>query len=298
MSNIPFEYDYYNLANASVTPSTVHVTNVGLTQFFKRYLVEDALSVFNFTLPETWSYDYFRYCLFLFGNVAVVNTDKFGVIPQAGTLYGYNVFYQPTQYVISNPLIANTLKPRIGIDCTVIKINPDFGGIYDLIGYYADMMSLTAQAIGVNLLNSKLAYVFTAKNKAAAESFKKLFDRIASGEPAVVIDKNLTDDSGELAWKMFEQNLGQNYLVSDLISDFRKIRDEYHTAIGIPNANTDKRERLISDEVNANNVSTRAKVKIWFDEITRGMAETREMFGFDTSELNVDWSDDFNEINS
>lgn len=296
MSNIPFEYDYINACNSAVTPSTVHVRDVGLTQFFRRYLVQDALSVFKITLPDTWGYDYFRYCLFLAGSVGVVNTDKFGVIAQCGTPYGYNVYYEPTHYVISNPLISNTIKPKIGIDCEVIKLQPDYGGIYDLISYYADLMSLTSQSIGVNLLNSKLAYVLTANNKATAESLKKLYDRVASGEPAVVIDKMMYDDNGNPSWSQFDRDLKSSYIVDDLISDLRKIRDEFHTAIGIPNANTDKRERLISDEVNANNVSTRAKVKIWFDEISRGMQRVRDMFGITASELSIEWSEDI-EIN-
>ena len=60
----------------------------------------------------------------------------------------------------------------------------------------------------------------------------------------------------------------------------------FDTDIGIPNANTDKRERLISDEVNANNVETYSKCALWLEQLQESAAQAREMFGID---LSVDW---------
>ena len=58
------------------------------------------------------------------------------------------------------------------------------------------------------------------------------------------------------------------------------------TQIGVPNANTDKKERLITDEVESNNVETRLLGDLWLEELRKGCEEAREMFGI---ELNVDW---------
>ena len=77
----------------------------------------------------------------------------------------------------------------------------------DKINFYADMLALSAETAGVDLVNSKLAYVFGAKNKAQAESFKKMFDQIGSGQPAAYIDKTLFDEEGNPGWTMFNQNL-------------------------------------------------------------------------------------------
>lgn len=149
------------------------------------------MSVFEWDLPETWNKDYFLYVLYCWGYVAVINTDKFGVIPQGCGLKGYDVFYAPTHAVIANPLLSGILEPRIGTQCELMKLQPDFSGILDLVGHYAEQMALASQSVSVNLLNSKLSYVFTAKTKALAESLKKMYDQIASGEPAVVIDSRL-----------------------------------------------------------------------------------------------------------
>lgn len=286
MTGAPFFYDYQNAIIPQTTPNTVHVKNVGLTRFFQRYLLQKAISVFKWGMPSTWSRDYFLYTLYCRGFVAIVNTDKFGVIPQGCGLKGYNVFYQPRSVIIQNPLISHTLEPEIGKNCVLLKLQPDFCGIMDLVSFYAQEMALASEAVDVNLLNSKLSYVFTASNKNAAESLKKLYDRIASGEPAVVVDKALYNDDGTVCWEAFQQNVGQNYIVSDLLSDLRKIETEFDTKVGIPNANTDKKERLISDEVNANNVETRNLPELWLESLRQGCEEARKMFGID---LSVDW---------
>lgn len=286
MTGAPYFYDYQNAIISQTTPNTVHVKNVGLTRFFQRYLLQKAISVFKWKMPSMWSRDYFLYTLYCWGFIAIVNTDKFGVIPQGCGLKGYNVFYQPRSVIIQNPLISHTLEPEIGRNCVLLKLQPDFGGIMDLVSFYAQEMALASEAVDVNLLNSKLSYVFTASNKNAAESLKKLYDRIASGEPAVVVDKALYNDDGSVCWKAFQQNVGQNYIVSDLLSDLRKIEAEFDTKAGIPNANTDKKERLISDEVNANNVETRNLPELWLESLRQGCEEARMMFGID---LSVDW---------
>lgn len=284
--NIPASYDYLNAEVSRNSPSTVHCANTNLSAFFRRYLLQKAMSTFKWGMPETWSKNYFLYVLYSWGYLALVNTNKYGVIPQACGLSGYNVFYQPTNALITNPLLRGNLSPRIGKECVIIKLQPDYGGVMDLVGYYADMLALCAESAGINLINSHLAYTFFAENKAAAESFKKMYDKIASGDPCVVVDKSMLRDDGKPAWDMFSQDVGRNYIVGDVVSDMRKIEAQFDTDIGIPNANTDKRERLITDEVNANNVETFTKSAMWLEQLQESCKEARDMFGI---ELSVDW---------
>ena len=284
INGAPYYYNYINAETSQVTPSTVHVKDSGLCRYFTKYLLQKAMSVFEWDLPETWNKDYFLYVLYCWGYVAIVNTDKFGVIPQGCGLKGYDVFYAPTHAVIANPLLSGILEPRIGTQCELLKLQPDFSGILDLVGHYAEQMALASQSVSVNLLNSKLSYVFTAKTKALAESLKKMYDQIASGEPAVVIDSRLKNAAdGEETWKAFEQNVGGNYIVTNLLADLRKIEAMFDTEIGIPNANTDKRERLIQDEVNANNIETFSKCAMWLENLQDACKRVNDMFGLSIS---------------
>lgn len=285
MSN--YSYEFINEYNSMVSPSTVHVKNTGLARFFKRYLLQEAMSVFEWKMPETWDRNYFLYVLYVIGYIGIVYTDAFGVIPQHGGLGGYNVFYQPRYMLINNPLFSKTYRPVIGEKCVCLRLQPDYCGLYDVVDYYGDLMALCAEAAGVNLLNSKLSFVFGADNKALAESLKKLYDNVASGEPAVFMDKSsLYDEEGNSRIMLFNQDVGGNYIADRLLDTMRTIRCQFLTDIGIPNANTQKRERLITDEVNANNFETIAKCSLWLEELKNGCKAAREMFGI---ELDVDW---------
>lgn len=247
-----------------------------------------AMSIFKWTTPDNWDQDYLRAVLFCQGYVAVVKTKEFGVIPQMCALQGYNVYYRPKRVLISNPLFRGILNPVIDKDCTLLRLQADYGGIADLVTYYGDMMSLTAETAAVNILNSKLSYVFTAKSKSAAESLKKLYDKIASGEPATVVDSNLfsTNQTGTPLWQFVTQNVGQNYIADRLFSDLQRIENEFKEVIGIPNFNSEKKERLNVREVTDNSKSSLYRAADWLDRLQYGCTQVKNMFSVDVS---VDW---------
>ena len=253
---------------------------------FSRYLLQKAMSVFEWRIPETWNKDYFLYVLYCFGHLAIINTDKFGVIPQACGLMGYNVFYQPTNAIITNPLLTGIIQPRIDRECVVMKLQPDYGGLLDLVNFYANLLTQAAVGLGVNLNNSKPAILFFANNKAAAIAYEKAFDAMSNGQPAVVVDKGLINSDGSPAWQVIQQHVKEDCIADKLLSDMRKIEAMFDTDIGIPNANTDKRERLITDEVNANNIETYSKCALWLEQLQKSCEKARAMFNID---LSVDW---------
>ena len=287
--SLPYDYEIQNIVASSFTPANPKVRGSYEYALFCRYLWQKAISVFKWILPETWETEFVTRVLYGLGFMVVVDTPKFGIIPQPGTVGGYNVFYEPLYAMIANPLLPDLTGKQMIIDrdCSIIKLTPDYLGIGDLVGYYAEKMSLASQALSVNFSNSKLSYVFGAKDKTQATTFKKMFDQILNGEPAVVIDKSLYNDDGTPNWQIFNQNLQQTYIVSDLISDLRKIEAEFDTKIGIPNANTDKRERLISDEVNANNAETSSISDLWLDTIREGIKKTMKLYP-DLPEIKVE----------
>lgn len=287
--NLPFYYDYKNARNSTINPSTVHIRDTGLQRYFARYLLQKTLSVFKWDMPKTWSRNYLLYTLYCWGYVAVINTDKFGVIPQQCTLGGFDVFYQPKFATVANPLLRGILNPVIGKQCELLRLQPDYGGVMDIVNFYADMLALSAETASTNLLNSKLAYVFASDGKAGAESFKKLYDQIASGEPAAYIDKNLYRDDGTPTWNFFNQNLKETYIAGDILNDMRLWEMKFDNEIGIPTTNTTKKERLITDEANSAIEESRTKAQLWLDELQESCRKINNMFGI---RLWVDWRED------
>lgn len=293
IGGVPSFYDYINCYNAAQNPSTMHASDTGLSRFFQRYLLQRAISQFKWTAPKEWHMNYALYCLYCWGYFAVVNTNRFGVIPQGCGLKGYGVMYQPTQVVISNPLIRNTLELTIDKNCTLIRLQPDYGGVLDLVNVYADAMAMTMQTAGVNIVNSKLSYLFFTENKAGAESMKVMADKVLSGEPAVISDKNLLTEDGQPTWIPFANSLKNNYIAPELLQNLQEWEERFDTEIGIPHTNTDKKERLVKGEVNANAAQSYTRVEMWLDNLKESCEKTRKMFGID---LDVDWRIDPKDI--
>ena len=281
-----FEYDFINRYNALFQPSTVHCKNTDLTLFFMKYLLQQAMSRYEFGLPDKpgWDEAYFTYTLFCAGYGAVLDTARFGTIFQFCTLGGYDINYMPKTATITNPALEQTYVKTIGKDCEIVKIQPLYGSIMDIIGYYADMMALTSEAIGVNILNSKLAYIFYAGSRSAADSVKNLYDRVASGDPIVVADEKLYDKAtGKIKMDYFTQDLRANYIANDLFESLKNIENKFFTDMGFNNTNNDKKERMIVDEVNANNEATMSKCMLWLETMKKSMERVNKMFGLDLS---------------
>lgn len=273
--------------NAKPAHTAIHSADTYTSQFFQRYLWQDLIGVLKWNIPETWSYDFFTYCLYMYGYVAIINTDKFGVIPVMCGLQGYNVFYEPTHAVISHPLLRGIITPRIGSQCTIIRVNADWCGMWDLITYYADLMTICVESAGMNLLNSRLSYLLWAENKNQAATLKMVFQDIVSGSPAVCVDKQLFNSAlqGKIV-EPFDANAGRNFITDKLLECLHNIENMFLTQIGIPNSNDQKKERMLTDEVNSNNVSTAMGTLTRLERMQKCALDTRKMFGIECS---VDW---------
>lgn len=282
--SLPFYYQYLDVHNSQFQPNTFHSQNTALTRYFTRYLLQKIMAVLEVEgMPDEWDKDFFLYVLLTNGFIAVVDTPEYGTIPQNCTLSGRNIFYQPASVIVTNPLLKNPIEARIGEECALIKMQPDYGGCLDIVHYYADMLSITSESIGINVINSKLAMVFAAQDKTSAESFKKMYDRLSSGEPAVFIDKKLMGVDGEVAWQTFVQNLGQNYIGDRLLADLKKLENEFCATVGIPNSNYEKNAHVLEDEVNANNADTQTLLQLWLDTMKKGCEDANRLFGLNLS---------------
>lgn len=282
---IPASYNRINEYNSAFSPSTVHCRNTGLVRYFERYLFQRAMAPIKINIPDDWAENYFQYLLYYWGYVAIINTDKYGVICQGCGIGGYDVFYQPKWVVITNPLLKGTIRANIGEETTLIKLQPDYGGIYDIVSYYADLMAIVSEAAGFSAINSKLAYVFATNNKSGAETMKKMYDNISSGNVAQFIDKTLFNEDGSPNWIMFNQKVKDTYIVTECLQDLKQIEQMFDEQIGIPSV-INKKERMIQAEANSNNFSTMSNVVLWLESIQKGCEQANEMFGLNMS---ADW---------
>lgn len=280
---IPINYENINIVSAFNMPSAVHSHNNLTYAFWERSLFQRACSVLELTVPDEWegkTKDFLYYCLLRFGYVAIFNHNNFGLSFQPCNLYGFNFYYQPTNALISNPALTTSLDLKIGKDCELLKLQPDYLGTWDCISYYAEKLSTLDNAINMSLINNKFSYLIGAKNRSAAKALKKMFDLMNKGEPAVVFDMTLLNDPTDKSepWQFLERkDLKSSYLTTDQLNDFRTLINNFDAEIGLPATNT-KRERLLTEEVETNNADSTARCEVWLRTLNSSIDEVKKLF--------------------
>ena len=289
MGYIPFNYEQINVMSSSFQPSCVHPYNNITFNFWERALFQRALSVIDFKLPEKWTgsiKDLFEYCLFAYGYVAIFNHDDYGITFQPCSLSGFDWYYRPTNAIVTNPALPESLEMTIGSDCEILKLTPDFMPVWDILSYYAEKLSTLDNAINMSLINNKFAFVWGAKNRGAAEALKKALDKINRGEPAVILDQRVQDDpaSKSTPWQILERgNLKESYLTTDQLADFRTILHNFDSEIGIPTLPIEKKERMIDAEANSLTTDATSRSRVWVETFNNSAVASNEHFGLDIS---------------
>lgn len=284
MRYFPLNYDQINEAASQFHPSTVKTYNNASFAFWERALFQRALSIMKFNIPWDGTVkDFFTYCLFSRGYVAVFNHDKFGLTFQPCTLSGYDWYYRPVKALVSNPAITTSLDLKIGTDCEVLKLTPDYMGVWDIITYYAAKLSNLDNAIDISLKNNKYPFMIAAKNKGAAEAMKKMIDLANEGEPAIVYDKRVTtgsDDKTPEPWHLWDRgNLKESYLTTEQLADFRTLMHNFDTEIGIPTLPIEKKERMISSETSSLEVDATSRSRVWKETFNESAEKVNALFG-------------------
>lgn len=280
----PLNYEQINIIESSVIPSTLKVKNTVAFDFWCRALYQRLISVFNFNIPwESDVYDFFVWCLIRYGYVTTFKSNRFGFAFQPCTLSGYDFYYRPTKCIISNPKL--TVELRIGDSCELIKLTPDYLGVYSIVEYYAMKLADMDSAVNVAITNAKTPKIAGAKNKAVSESLKKIADKVNRGESFIVYDNAILDkdeeDIDKLA-KIFETDKSE-YILSNLLEDVQTIINAFDREVGIPTVPYKKKERMIEDEANSAIIDGSSRCKIWVDCLNRSFAVVNNKYGANLS---------------
>lgn len=286
----PYSSGTINSYLSTICPNTFNTTSDLTTAYYERMLFQRAMSVFKFNIPTDWDYGYFTGVLSVMGYLPIVDTSRFdgvtdyGIIPQYGQAYGYGIFYQPKKVNCISPLVSIT-GAEIGKDLELVRLTPDWCGIWDIIHTYAEQLALCNKAVSMSLTNSTVSWVIAAKDKARATTIKEIFNKVQSGETTVIYDAKALPKSAEDTdlepWHTFTRDVKASY-VSDLaLADYNTILCAFDEEVGIANlrgAAATKKERVTTAEVNVNNVATSARLRTWCDTLDQSIKRVNDFY--------------------
>lgn len=273
--------DFINQYESMQQPDMIHLTNTADFHMFFRYFLQRVISGIIFDgFPESWDIDFFNIVLFLKGNLAIIKSSQFDVIPQIAEPYGFNIFYEPTDMIVANPYLKSidNKSYTIGKNCEVVRLTPDWDGVSDLINAYAQRCALVWSTHDVASALAKIGYVFTAKNKSAAETYKVMFDKIMSGQLTAAINQSLFDKDGKPLYQVFDNDVDKKFAVAtQALQNIRDIKAQFDEEIGLVGV-PQKKERLIKAEIESQETNVMSKLVLWVDTLNRCFKKVNALF--------------------
>lgn len=275
MAFFPLSYEEQSIIDFfNRQPSRVKGVFNEATAHYKRLLYFKVYSRYDIKLPENIPLNWFRFWLFHYGSIAVIYTKKFGWVAFPYGIKSLDLYYQPKQITVSSPQFPQPKEGLVGLNAVVIKCFDDFYGFDNIVTKYAQMLAQCDRSINTNLMTSVVSKIIGARDKKQADDYKEAFGRATMGEPFVTV---LKDDWSDLELRSLIGDVKHDF-IADKIEDLKRcIVNDFLTEIGINNANLAKRERLNSDEVNANNEEVKALCTIALENIERGFADLKEL---------------------
>lgn len=189
--------------------------------------------------------DFLENSLFFYGKACFVKDDKLGyLVLNANPIDKFNTYNLPTKIEAWS---IDYNKNYDFDDIVYIKNNIDTIPTNELIQLYTYKLYEIERTIDTNLIAQKTPILIEGDTKSIL-TLKNIYMQYAGNIPVLYGNKNF-----ELSNRLNVINTNAPYLLDKLDTHKSNVINELLTSLGINNANTDKKERLISNEVDSNN---------------------------------------------
>lgn len=158
------------------------------------------------------------------------------------------------------------------VNCVIIQNNDEMIPTSPTIQLYALKLANIDRTIDVNINAQKLPIIIKCSDKQKL-TLKRVIDMRNDNEPVIFGDKNLDTESIEVL------NTQAPIVFKDLQLQKHMVWNECMTFLGINNANQDKKERLVDDEVQANNEQVEASFNIMLKAREKACEDINKIFG-------------------
>ena len=196
-------------------------------------------------LPDTIPPRIFDKFLFENGNAFFTkHNDKFYLF--LGGLGGIpNEYYEPTEYIVSNPYLKLEKNFKIDVDGVLIRNDSSMLGVLPILRKYSELQRHSEISLKMSVIFSRSPFLISGtdeRTKESSESFiKKLFD----GDFSIIGDNAFLES-------LKIHDIPSNNNVLNCIEVNQYIKASAYNAIGLDSVLNQKRERLNENEIAIN----------------------------------------------
>ena len=262
--------------------------------YYKLMLIARAL--FNWeNLPNNMDERWIEKYLFTSGKCIFFKDPTMGFmvagLAQEGSI---NCYGDPTSvYPVAENFVYNGPKLINGENCYVIRNNDLMLPNFPIVRHYAFKLTNIDRSIDTNIEAQKTPIIVRCSDKQRL-SLKNAINQRRDNEPVI-----WTTDQANLSDMVSTLDLNAPAVFKDLQTQKHMILNEVFTDFGINNANMDKRERMVANEVEANNEQVKASEDVMLKVREEACKNINRIFGLDigVKRRDLDMIPEYKEIN-
>lgn len=225
-------------------------------------------------LPKGVRSEHIEENLYHHGQVLFFNDDKLGLLTLPCCSNGkLNPYGEPLEF---NVWGIEYYKGGVKLDDSVrIKANDLCYPQVIQVAHYTNLLDEIEFTMKMNLEQQRFPFIIptTKKNEL---SMKNYYKKIDEGEKAIFVDEKLSESPNE-GIKVL--NTQAPYLLTDLQFHKEKTVNELLTILGINNLAVNKRERLVTGEVEVNNENIEMNLQTEYKNRLLACEEINQKFG-------------------
>lgn len=223
------------------------INDLTFTDYFYR-LMSLSRCVFKWeNLPNFIDEKWIEKFLFMDGKCMFFEDDKLGfMVARCNPTNTLNMYDEPTELM---PYGINYIgkERKVGKECVLIRNNDDMIPTSFTLKLFAYRLAEISRTIDINISAQKTPTLILTSEKQRL-TMKNVYKQWNGFEPVIFGDNNL--DTSNITVLKTDAPI----VFPELQVQKQAIWNECLTFLGINNANTEKRERLITNEVEANNL--------------------------------------------
>lgn len=253
------------------------ISNYKTYLMYKRQMKTLAENVFKFNnLPEYIDVAYLNKTLLNDGAIAFFKDEVLGVIALPFSSYGkLDVYGRPNQIYVWGQNGYHEV-----LDKNQYVIMYDNNGKYPLvldIAQMAERVALAVRTQDVNIIHQRTPRIWKT-SKDTEKSVKDLINEIDT-----MVETVVTYDSKNVLTDLQSVQAPAPYVTDKLDDHLKELFAEFYRLIGVANVQIQKKERYITDEMQASQGGTIASRWSRFEPRQRAVKEINEKFGLDIS---------------